>query len=472
MLATREGMATEQFELVVRGGTVVNADGEVNADVGISAGKIAAVGSALSGREVIEAAGLFVVPGGVDPHVHLSPSGPPGEPTWVDDFGSGTRAAAAGGITTVGNMTFPWPVQTLRQAIARDVAAAQRDAVIDVAFHPVLTDPQSQPLSDLAALAADGHTSLKFFMSFGGFTTHPERYLEAMRAAKSAGMLTLIHCEDAALLADALAQLVAAGQTAPSFYPFSRPISAEAAATARAVAFAEQTGAPTYVVHLSCAAALDEVRRGRGRGLDLSIETRPLYLFLTEERFAEPDAGKYFGQPPLRPATDRDALWQALGDGEIDTVATDHAPWRYADKTAPGLDISTIPPGVADLDAMLPMLWSEGVTTGRISRQRFVNVTSTYAAKALGLFPRKGIIALGADADLVLWDARETRPVRAERFASNSDYSPYEGWQVTGWPRMTISRGEVIARDGVVEARRGRGEAPQRDRVESLQRAP
>jgi dihydropyrimidinase len=464
-------MVLETYDLVVRGGTVVNADGEVAADVGVSGGRIAVLGAELSGRKVIDAQGLFVLPGGVDPHVHLSPALPPGAPAWVDDFSSGTRAAAAGGITTVGNMTFPWPGQTLLQAVERDVAAARRDAVIDVAFHPVLTDPQTQPLAEIPLLAELGHTSLKFFMSFGGFTSFPERYLQAMRAAKAAGMMVLVHCEDAAILDDAMAQLVNAGHTAPHFYPLSRPIAAEAAATARVVAFAEQTGAPTYIVHLSCAAALDEVHRGRARGLDLSVETRPLYLFLSDERFNEPDAGKYFGQPPLRSPADRDALWQALVDGEIDSVATDHAPWRYADKTASGLDITSIPPGVADLDVMLPLLWSEGVTKRRLSRSQFVSLSSTFAARALGLYPKKGTIAPGSDADLVIWNPHETRPVRAGRFASNSDYSPYEGWPVTGWPRITISRGQAIASRGVVDALPGRGQIPPRARIDVLRGA-
>ncbi len=455
-------------DLIIRGGTVVNADGEMTADVGVSGGRVVAVAAGLRGGEEIDATGLFVLPGGVDPHVHLSPAGPPGNPTWVDDFWSGTRAAANGGITTVGNMVFPWGEETLRQAMAREQAAAEADAIVDVALHPVLTDPRTQPLSDIPALAAQGHTSLKYFMSFGGFATDPGSYLQAMRLAHEAGMVTLIHCEDEAMLSDAHAALLRAGLTAPSFYPRSRPVASEVAATARLAAFAEQTEAPSYVVHLSCAGALDEVRRARARGAPLWIETRPLYLFLTEERFAEPDAGKYFGQPPLRSAADRDALWEALASGEIQTVATDHAPWRYADKVGPGLDMTSIPPGVADLDVMLPLLWSEGVQRGRISRQRFVALSATNAARMLGLASRKGAIAPGADADIVLWDANETRPIRAAAFASNSDYSPYEGWQVTGWPRMTISRGEVIVRDGEIVAARGRGQTPARERVETL----
>lgn len=463
-------MAETEFDLIVRGGTVVTAENETAADVGIKNGRIARIGLDLQGREELDARGLYVLPGGVDPHVHLSPADPI-LPTWRDDFFSGTRAAANGGITTVGNMTFPWPGETLLQAIERDVAAAKRDAVVDVAFHPVLTDPTSQPIADIPALAEMGHTSLKYFMSFGGFTTDPTSYLAAMRAAREAGMPTLIHCEDAAMLEDAANALVAAGKTALSFYPGSRTVGAEAAATARAVAFAEQSGAPSYIVHLSSAAAMDEVRRGRDRGVPLWVETRPLYIFLTEERFEEPDAGKYVGQPPLRSEADRQALWAALESGEIQTVATDHAPWFYADKVSPDLNLITTPPGVADLDVMLPLLWSEGVTTGRLSRQRFVALAATNAAKLLGLFPRKGTIAEGSDADLVLWDPNETRAVRAAEFASNGDYSPYEGWSVTGWPTLTISRGEVVVRAGEVSEDRGRGEVPRRDRIDTFDTA-
>lgn len=260
------------------------------------------------------------------------------------------------------------------------------------------------------------------------------------------------------MIEHATRSLMAQGNEDITHYPESRPMSSEVAATARAVAFAELTGAPTYIVHLSSAGALDEVRRGRQRGAPLFVETRPLYLHLTEERFAEPDGAKYVGQPPLRRQTDVAALWQGLQTGDIDTIGTDHAPWRYADKVVPGMDLTTIRPGVADLDTMLPMLWSEGVTTGRISRQRFVAATSTNAAKLFGLFPRKGCIAPGADADIVIWDPVRSQAVRAADHQTNADYSPYEGWNVTGWPVTTISRGQVVYHQGVVQGASGRGQ--------------
>ncbi len=461
-------MSDSTFDLVIKGGTVVNADGEAEMDVGISGERIAAVGAGLDGREVIDASGLYVLPGGVDPHVHFSAYDAPPEPAWVDDFGSGSRAAAAGGITTVGHMSYPWYEQTLGETIARDQALAERDGIIDFAFHPVLTNPDTQPISEIPDLADLGHTTLKYFMSLGKFMSDPAPYVHAMRLSRAADMPVLVHCEDAALLQDAMLALVEQGTLSPEYYPRSRPQTSETAATARAVGFAEQTGASLYVVHLSCIPALEEVRRGRERGVDVWIETRPIYLFLTEERFSEPDGGKYFGQPPLRTQADQDALWEALANGEINTVATDHAPWMYADKVGDHLDIRTIPPGVADLDVMLPMLWSHGVDTGRISRSRFVEVSSSNAARLLGLYPQKGVIAEGSDADIVLWDPRLEKEIRAANFQSKSDYTPYEGWRNTGWPVMTISRGEVIVRDGEVTAAPGRARVPFRNRVRSL----
>ena len=454
---------TQHCDLVIRGGRVVTGDTDYLADVGIQGEAVVQIGGTMRGQREVDAEGQLVIPGGIDAHVHLTPleemlTGP----HWCVDIYAGTRAATAGGITAVGNMTFPYSGESLRTAIERDTLAAERDAVVDVFLHPVLTDPVAQPLTDLPGLAQDGHTSLKYFMSFGGFTTQPELYLDAMRIAREAGMITLIHCEDAAILAYATARLLAEGHGAIANYPLSRPIVAEASATARAVAFAQVTGAPTYIVHLSCADALEEVRRGRGRGVQLGVETRPLYLHLTDERYAEPDGAKYVGQPPLRTRADRVALWSGLANGEIHTLCSDHAAWLYADKVMPGLDVTSARPGVADLNTLMPMLYSEGVVTGRISLNRFVQVTSTNAAKLFGLYPRKGTIAVGAEADLVIWDPNVTKTLRAADLKSNSDYTPYEGWEVTGWPVMTMSRGEIVFRDSEVVARRGRGRLARR----------
>jgi len=457
------------FDLVIRGGTVVTADSMARADVGIVGEQIAAIGPDLRGRQELDATDKLVLPGGIDAHVHLTlPDAHESEPHTCDDFYSGSRAAAHGGVTTIGNMTFPWLGQTLLDAIERDAADATRNSVVDVILHAVLTDPETQPLADIPQLAARGHTSLKMFTSFAGFTTQPEIYLEAMRLAAEAGMITLIHCEDAAMLTHATARLMADGRGAIANYALSRPIAAEAVATARAAAFAELTGAPTYIVHLSSGAALEEVRRGRAAGAPLTVETRPLYLYLTEERFAAPDGAKYIGQPPLRTAADVAALWRGLADGEINTVCTDHYAWHYADKVVPGMTVETIRPGVADLETLMPMLYSEGVNKGRISANRFVALTSTNAAKLFGLFPRKGTIAPGADADIAIWDPHLAKPVRAAEMCSNSDYSVYEGWAVTGWPVTTISRGDIIFADGQVTTDRGRGRLPHRAETRPL----
>ncbi len=457
----------DALDLAIRGATIVSSGSEAIADIGIRGEQIVQIGGDFTATHNIDARGMLVLPGGIDPHVHLTlPDVPDGEPQWCDDFGSGSRAAAAGGITTIGNMTFPLPGQTLIAAIERDARLAEQESIVDVMLHPVLTDPTTQPLSDIPLLAERGQTTLKYFMSFGGFCSDPESYLAATQLAADAGMLTMVHCEDAAMIEQATRSLLALGKGGIAHYPESRPVSSEVAATARAVAFAELTGAPTYVVHLSSAGALEEVRRGRMRGAPLFVETRPLYLHLTEERFAEPDGAKYVGQPPLRRAEDVAALWHGLRTGDVDTIGTDHAPWRYADKVVPGMDLTTIRPGVADLDTMLPMLWSEGVATGRISRQRFVAATSTNAAKLFGLFPRKGCVAPGADADLVIWDPTRTGPVRAIDHQTNADYSPYEGWNVTGWPVTTISRGKIIFDRGVIQGAAGHGRVLRRGRTE------
>jgi dihydropyrimidinase len=268
----------------------------------------------------------------------------------------------------------------------------------------------------------------------------------------------MLHCEDASVMASAMRRLVQKGHTTLRHYPDSRPVLAEVVATQRAVALAEATGAPVYLVHLSSERALDVCAEARARGVRVYVETRPLYLHLTQEVFDTPQAGRYVGQPPLRAAADVEALWAGLSHGLIDTVCTDHAPWSLAAKLDPSLSIERLRPGVENLQMLLPMLYSEGVRKGRLSLQRLIDLTSTNAARLFGLYPRKGTLAVGSDADIVIFDPHLERTVSADMMRSNADYSVYEGWSVTGWPVATFRRGEVVFRDGEVLGRPGSGE--------------
>lgn len=327
----------------------------------------------------------------------------------------------------------------------------------DYFLHPVLMNPDDSNLATIGPLHAEGHTSIKLFLSFRRFDRHVPEYLAAMRRVAAAGGVALVHCEDAAIIDCCCTLLREQGFREARHFPEARPLQAEVIATQRAVGFAETTGCPVYVVHLSSERALEACRDARARGVPVFVETRPLYLHLTRERFAEPDGGKYTGAPPLREPVDVAAMWAGLGHGAIDTLATDHAPWMLADKLAPVDDPAEFKQGVADLETCLPMLYSSGVRSDRLTLEQFVAVSSTNAAKLFGLYPRKGTIAVGADADLVVWDPDATRVVDGASMHSHSDYSPYDGHEVTGWPRWTISRGEVVLEDGIITAAPGRG---------------
>ncbi len=457
-LLREEEVAGPLLDLVVRGGMVVTAGGRGVVDIGIAGERIAQLGGAMRGRREIEAQDCVVTPGGVDPHVHLTPptrSG--GGWRWVDDFETGSRAALAGGVTTVGNISFPERGETLADALRKDGAEASAQSLVDYFFHPVLMEPDPRNLEAIAPLHRAGHTSVKIFLSFRRFDRHVAEYLEAMRRVAAAGGIALVHCEDAAIIECCCNLLRESGRTDPRFYPDARPLQAEVVATQRAVGFAETTGCPTYVVHLASARALEVCHDGRARGVPVYVETRPLYLHLTRERFAEPQGAKYAGAPPLRDAVDVAAMWAGLRFGAIDTLATDHAPWMLEDKLDSAQTAMELRQGVADLETCLPMLFSAGVRNERLSLEQFVAVTATNPAKLFGLYPQKGTIAVGSDADLVVWDAEETRTIDGSAMHSRSDFSPYDGWRVTGWPRFTIRRGEVAAEGAKVRARPGSG---------------
>lgn len=454
------------LELVIRGATVVTPGHRETADIGIAEGRIAELGGTMAGTQELDAGGLLAIPGGVDAHTHLVHQGLGGRlgfPTWVDDFWSGSKAAITGGITTIGNMTGPVPdedgtEETPSTAIAREMAGAAPEAAVDWFLHPILLHPATLPEGEIAALAEGGHPSIKMFLSDPDLAADESALLAAASAAKAAGSVTLLHCEDGAMLKQAGQKLIAEGRGAIANFPAARPVAAEVAAVDQAIGIARRTGAPVYIVHLSSAAALDRCRRARAAGLPVYVETRPLYLHLTRERFAEPDAAKYAGAPPLRETSDRDALWAGLAAGDVDTLCSDHAPWTLDAKLDPALNVVTARQGVADLETLMPMLYSEGVLAGRISLDQFVALTSANAARIFGLYPRKGAIAVGSDADIALWDPRYRRTIDGARMRSLSGYSVYDGWQVQGWPKFVIRRGQLVLADGQITARPGDGE--------------
>lgn len=458
-----------EVDLVIRGGTVVTDGGRFVGDIGVRGEQVVQLGGELRSAREIDAAGKLILPGAIDAHVHLTTDEPdPNAIQWADDFTSGSQAALAGGITTVGNMTFLRAGESMLDGLAREAELVRQQAIADVILHPVIDDPRDAIIDEVATLPDAGHTDIKFFMSMAGYDPNAYGFLRATDAAGRNGMLTLIHCEDEPIIRWSVERLLAEGRGALANYPASRPVVSEVVATQRAVALCEITGAPVYIVHLSSEGALDVCRAAQARGLPVYVETRPLYLHLTSERFLEPDGAKYVGQPPLREESDRLALWAGLASGAIHTICTDHAPWTLEHKLDPALHVGNLRPGVENLQTMLPMLMSDGVRTGLISLERLVALTSTNVAKLFGLYPRKGTIAVGSDADLVIWDADETRTVRSEDMLSRAAHSIYAGREVTGWPLTTIRRGEVVYEDGKVTGTAGSGILLPRGPVERL----
>lgn len=444
---------------LIRGGLIVNADGQRRADLLIVEGRIAQIAPSIpmtAAMEVIDARGRLVMPGGIDPHTHL-------QPAFVDDLTSGSRAALAGGITTLGTFSAPRREETPIAALDRMTALIQEQAIADFILHTNAGNPRAEFLPFLPELVTRGQPSVKVFMVGADFGTYLGAFVQLLEGARDAGIVTLVHCEDGALLAAAVRRLTAEGKTSLANYGESRPVTAEVAATQQATALCESTRAPMHVVHLSSARALESCRAARRLGLPLTVETRPLYIHLTEDAMRGADAPLFVGQPPLRSRDDLEALWTGLLDGSIDFLATDHAPWTREQKMDPALTIARVRPGVSNLQHMLPMYFSES-RTRRMALERFVATTSTNAAKRFGLYPRKGVLAEGSDADLVIWDPNRRDVVRASDDHSNSDYSVYEGREVTGWPEITIRRGEIVARGTTVLASPGSGQLVRRER--------
>ncbi len=453
------------FDTIIKGGTVVTGSDRVRCDIGISGGRITALGADLSeARDIIDATDMLVLPGGVDAHVHVAQ--PSGEGiVMADDFESGTRSAALGGTTTILPFCLQEKGVPLRETLRAYHAKAEGECHVDVSFHLIINEPTPQLLGqDLPALAQDGYTSFKVFMTYEGLALNDREILEVMASARDCGALVMVHAENYDAIRFMTEQLEKAGRTAPRFHATSRPIVVEREATHRAISLAELSDVPLMVVHVSNREAMEQIRWAQQKGLKILGETCPQYLVLTERDLdgLGMEGAKYVCSPPPRDTASQEACWEGLRTGVFTVFSSDHCPFRYEDeagKLAPRgrTSFRWVPNGIPGVGARLPILFSEGVMGGRIDLETFVRVTATNPAKIYGLYPQKGTIAVGSDADIVIWDPTRQQRMAHDLIRDGSDYTPYEGIAITGWPIRTLVRGLTVVDDGLVVGGKSHG---------------
>ena len=452
-----------RFDTVIRNGTIVTASDTYAADVGITNGVIAAIGAGLpieNAGKVIEAAGRLVMPGGIDVHTHLDM--PFGGTTSADDFETGTVAAAFGGTTMLIDFAIQYKGQTLRQAFDTWMKKANGKAVIDYSFHCIITELADAQLDEMKALVKEGVPTFKLFMAYPGvFMLDDASIFRAMRTAADSGGMICMHAENGGAIDVIVQRALAEGKKAPKYHALTRPTTAEAEATNRAIALAEMAGAPVYIVHLSCNDALEKVREARDRGLPTFAETCPQYLYLSLENMDAPgfEGAKYVFTPPLREKWNQEKLWEGLAKDDLQAVSTDHCPFCYKEQKELGKDDFTkIPNGGPGIEHRLSLVYSGGVHGKRFSANRFVQLVSTAPAKLFGLYPRKGTVAVGSDADLVIFDADEEQTISVKTHHMRVDYSMFEGIRVKGIPKTVLSRGRTIIENGKFIGKPGAGE--------------
>jgi dihydropyrimidinase len=436
-------------QLLVRNGTCVNPDGRFDADVLAEGGKIVAIGSNLNAdaERVIDARGRLVLPGGIDVHVHLP--WPTGSCISTDNLISGTRAAAFGGVTTVLDFVIP-AEESLEEALSRKLAEAEQGIWVDVGFHLTIRGQVTTSVAEIPSLVAAGFPSFKVFLAYEGFGLSDADLLQVMKAVGQAGGILGVHAENGPLADYMTGEMVARGETALVHYPRARDTLCEVEAIQRVLVYAELTGACLHVHHVSTSRGAQLIGEARRRGLAISGETCPHYLVFTRQDYAgDPARASHLVcAPAIKDLEDQQALWRALANGDLSIVATDHCPYTRSQKEASVDDFTLVPGGTAGVETRLPLIFTRGVMAGRLSVSRFVAVWATEPAKLFGLYPQKGIIAVGSDADLVIVDPGQKVILRAATLHMNTDYVPYEGWEVHGLPVTTILRGEVIVDQG------------------------
>ncbi|MDB5380052.1 MAG: dihydropyrimidinase [Rubritepida sp.] len=450
-----------EFDLVVRGGEVATGFGTTRCDIGVKGGRIVALAETLetSGASV-DAKGLLVLPGGVDTHCHIEEAQPKG--VAEESFVTASRSAFAGGTTSVVCFIPQWKGGGVLERHADAEARAQK-GMVDYGFHQIIADPTDEVMEkEIPQLVAKGIRSLKVFLTYDAVHLSDAQYLKVLTTARKLGCLVTVHCENYDAINWRTQKLLEAGMTAPKYHAWSRPPVVEREATHRAIALAEFVDQPIQVFHVSCAEAAEEIARAQARGVKVWGETCPQYIALTAEDMDRPgfEGAKFMCSPSPRGADEHARIWDMIRRGVLDVVSSDHCAFSFESdkgKAQNGRDavFRDIPNGIPGLAARLPILFSEGVSKGRITLDDFVRLTSSNPARLMGLAPRKGSIAVGADADLVLWDPKAKKTLTNALMQHVGDYTPYEGMEVTGWPMMTIRRGEVVMRDGAVQAEEG-----------------
>jgi dihydropyrimidinase len=448
---------------LIKNGTVVTAERSFAADILIDGEKIRDIAPALPAEQagrIIDAAGMLLLPGGIDVHTHLDM--PFGGTTSCDDFETGTRAAAFGGTTTLIDFAIQPKGTKMRDALDIWWKKAEGRASIDYGLHMIVTDLGEAGLEDMDSLVAEGVASFKLFMAYPGVLMVDDATIfQALGRTAKNGALICMHAENGGVIDVIVRRALAEGKTAPIYHALTRPVTAEAEAVHRAIAMAEIAGAPVYIVHLSSEDALNEVREARDRGLPIFAETCPQYLLLNIEEMQRPgfESAKYVFTPPLREKHHPPKLWEGLKHDHLQVVSTDHCPFCFADQKSLGKDDFTkIPNGGPGVENRLQLLYHHGVNLGRLSLNRFVELVATTPAKLFGLYPRKGTLAAGSDADIVVWDPQADHTITAKTHHMRVDYSMFEGFTVKGNARLVMSRGEVLVDDGSYLGRPGRGQ--------------
>jgi dihydropyrimidinase len=450
------------MRILIKNGLIVTASDLYQGDVLVEGDRITTIGTSLDVQadRVIDATDRYVLPGGIDCHTHLDM--PFGGTTSADDFESGTIAAAHGGTTSIVDFAIQYKGQTLHHAWEAWMAKAEGKAAIDYGFHMIITELTDQVEQEMDALVAEGVTSFKLFMAYPGvFMLDDASIFRAMlRTGKNGGTICM-HAENGGVIDVLVKNALAEGKTAPKYHALTRPARAEGEATHRAIALAEMADVPVYIVHLSAAEALEMVTEARDRGLPAFAETCPQYLFLSSDNYDEPgfEGAKYVMSPPLRPRETQERLWRGLAFNDLQAISTDHCPFCMKEqKTLGRHDFSKIPNGAPGIETRMSLVYDGGVRTGRISLNRFVELTSTSPARIFGLFPRKGTIAPGSDADIVIFDPLRKVTLSARTLHMKVDYNPYEGRDVTGAADTVLSRGRIIVEGGKFVGRAGAGE--------------